>query len=162
MDQVLAVQHRQHRQQLAQQQDHLAGPKNQLALATGHLQVGVGAALLPFARQPQISGRLDQGSEAGHLGMEHPLEPAPDPAQGLLLGPWPQLAQHHRRPARQLVTGAPQHPLAAAGQFRLKPIALGDQLAYRHLAHGSLLAGSAREGWRSGCCNPLPVSQSAS
>ena len=61
--------------------------------------------------------------------MEHPLEPAPDLAQDLLLGPWPQLAQHHRRPARQLVTGAPQHPLAAAGQFRLKPIALGDQLA---------------------------------
>ena len=162
MDEVLAVQHGQHRQQLAQQQHHLPSAEDQLALAAGHLQGGVGAALLPFPRQPQISGRLDRGSEAGHLGMEHPLEPAPNLAPGLLLGPWCQLAQHHRRTARQLVTGAPQHPLAAAGQCRLKPIALGDQLAYRHLAHGSLLAGTAREGWRSGCCKPFPTSQSAS
>ena len=162
MDQVLAVQHRQHRQQLAQQQHHLAGPKDQLPLGAGREQLGVGAALLPFARQPQVSARLDQGPEAGHLGMEHPLESAPDLAQALLLGAWPQLAQHYGRPARQLVTGAPKHPLAAAGQFRFEPIALGDQLAYRHLAHGCLRAGSAREGWRSGCCKPFPASQSAS
>ena len=129
MDEVLAVQHSQHRQQLAQQQHDLPSAEDQLALAAGRLQVGVGTALLPFPRQPQLASRLDQGSKAGHLGMEHPLEPAPDLAQGLLLGPWCQLAQHHRRPTRQLVTGAPQHPLAAAGQFRLKPIALGDQLA---------------------------------
>ena len=75
--QLLAVQHRQHRQQLAQQQQHLAGTKHQLPCGPGLEQLLVGATCLPFAHQPQPLGRLDRRPHARHLGMEHPLQPAP-------------------------------------------------------------------------------------
>ena len=150
MQELLAVQHCQHRQQLAQQQQHLASPEHHLALAPTRQQLGVGAALLPLTGQPEGALLLEQATAAGHLGMQHPLQPRP---QGLeaslefgLIGV--QLAQHHRGLARQEITGPPEPALAAMGQLRLKPVALADH-AIPHAA-------------RTGCCKPLLASQSPS
>lgn len=87
VQQILAVQRGQNRQQLAQQQQHLAGAEHELALAPCLQQLGVGAAVLPFARQPELRFGLDQPTEARHLGMQHPLQPRPELAHpGLELG----------------------------------------------------------------------------
>ena len=97
MHQLLAVQHGQHRQQLAQQQQHLAGTEDQLALGTGLQQQLVGTAGLPFAHQPQTLLGLNGRPEPGHLGMEQPLQLAPELARPSRVDRWAQQTQGHRR-----------------------------------------------------------------
>jgi len=72
MDQLLAMQHRQHRQQLAQQQHHLPVAEDQLAFTPRLDQLPVGATPLPLAHQPEIAVAADHLSEAGDLGVKHP------------------------------------------------------------------------------------------
>ena len=91
------MQYGQHRQQLAQQQQHLAGTKHQLALGTGLQQQLVGAAGLPLAHQPQTLLGLNGRPEPGHLGMEQPLQPAPEQARPSRIDGWAQQPQGHRR-----------------------------------------------------------------
>ena len=95
--QRLAMQHGQHRQQLAQQQQHLAGTEDQLALGTGLQQQLVGTAGLPFAHQPQTLLGLNGRPEPGHLGMEQPLQLAPELARPGRVDSWAQQPQGHRR-----------------------------------------------------------------
>jgi hypothetical protein len=61
VEQVLAMQGHQHRQQLPQQQQHLAGAEHQLALAASLQQLVIGAAGLPIAHQPLPAAVLDHG-----------------------------------------------------------------------------------------------------
>ncbi len=118
VQQVLAVQGGEHRQQLAQQQQHLPRPEHQLALRPQLQQLLVGAARLPLPHQPELILGLDHGTDAGHLGVEHPLQPRPQlPGPGLVLLR-PDAAQGHRRIGGQLVTRLPQLPL---GPARLRP-----------------------------------------
>ena len=91
------MQHGQHRQQLTQQQQHFAGTEDQLALGTGLQQQLVGAAGLPFAHQPQTLLGLDGRPEPGHLGMEQPLQLAPELARPSRVDSWAQQPQGHRR-----------------------------------------------------------------
>ena len=167
MQQLLAVQGREHWQQLTQQQQHLAGTEDHLPLMARLQQLAVGATALPLAHQPELAVLLDHRSEAGHLGVQHPLQPAPElPGAGLVrIGPQP--AQGHGRFGRQLIPGLPelplgQHPGRVARrrtQAALQPIARTDQLP-------GLRRGGAHQpptgGIRSGWCNPRPASQSRS
>jgi hypothetical protein len=84
VEQVLAVERHQHREQLAQEKQHFPRPKHQLALLTGCQQLLVGAAGLPLPHQPEIIALADRRTHPGHLGMQHPLESGPELA-GLLL-----------------------------------------------------------------------------
>ena len=167
VQQILAVQGRQHRQQLAQQQQHLAGAEDHLAFAPGLQQLAVGAAALPFAHQPELPLVLNHGPEAGHLGMKHALQPAPElPGPGLVrFGSQPP--QSHRRLGRQLIAGLPELTLSQYNrritrrrtQLALQPIARADQLARgrQGRAHQPPTSGR-RWGW----CRPRPASQSRS
>ena len=156
MHQLLAVQHRHHRQQLAQHQQHLASTKHQLAFSAGLKQLLIGAARLPLAHQPELIAGRDRPTQAGHLGMEHPLQTAPKlECSGLVLV-WAQLSQGHRSIAGQLVAGPPELALRAFTQALLQAIALANQRANRR---GHQIA-SAKVRW--GCWSPFVASQSPS
>ena len=167
MQQILAVQRRQHRQQLTQQQQHLAGPEHHLALVPGLQQLAVGAAALPLAHQPELALLLDHRPEAGHLGMEHTLKPAPELPGPRLIRLGHQPPQGHRRLGGQLIAGLPelalaQHPSRISRrctELAFKPITGADQLARGRQGRGHQPPTTAT---RSGWCRPRPASQSRS
>jgi hypothetical protein len=153
---LLAVQHRQHRQQLTQQQQHLTGAKHQLTLGAGLEQLPVGAASLPFPHQPEPLGGGDRGPQPGHLGMEHALELPPELASPGPIDLGTEQPQGHRGLSRQLVAGPPEIALGPLTQDLFEPVALADHLTL--LCGHQPTPARARSGW----CSPLPASQSAS
>ena len=168
MHQLLAVQGGQHRQQLAQQQEHLAGAEHHLALGPGLEQLLQGAAGLPLAHQPEAAVLAQGPSEPGHLGVQHPLQPGPEFPGPMLVQVRAQLAQHHRRSGGQLVGGAPEGSLGPLGEWLLQPVSLADQQTA--LTGLAVDRGMTRSGGhqpavseeRSGCRRPFPSSQSRS
>ena len=154
--QLLAVQRRHHGQQLAQQQQHFSCPKHQLAFRTGLKQLLVGAARLPLTHQPQLIAGRDRPAQAGHLGMEHPLQAAPELAGCGLVLVGAQLPQGHRSIAGQLVAGPPELALGALTEALLEPIALANHLPNSRIHQ----IASKRTRW--GCWSPFVASQSPS
>ena len=160
VDQLLAMQHRHHRQQLAQQQQHFSCPKHQLAFRAGLKQLLVGAARLPLPHQPQLITGRDRSAQAGHLGMEHPLQAAPELAGCGLVLVGAQLPQGHRSVAGQLVAGPPELALGPLTQALLQAIALPNHLA-NHLPNSGIhQIASTWARW--GCWSPFVASQSPS
>ena len=166
MEHVLAMQGHQHRQQLPQQQQHLAGAEHQLALPSGLQQLFIGAAGLPITHQPLPAAIVDHGAETGHLGMEHPLQAGSQAAERFRIATRRELAQRHGGIGRQPVTGQPEHPLGGGfGKGPIEAVAAADRLARssrRRCHHSCWAAGAAAaleavscSGWRS----PRPSSQ---
>ena len=158
--QLLAVQHRHHRQQLTQQQQHFPCPKDQLAFSAGFEQLLVGATRLPLAHQPQLITGRDRAAQAGHLGMEHPLQAAPQLAGCGLVLVGAQLPQGHRSVAGQLVAGPPELALGPLTQALLQAIALANHLPNHLPNHAIHQIASNRARW--GCWSPFVASQSPS
>ena len=152
MEQVLAVEGRQHRQQLTQQQQHLAGSEHQLALPAGVEQLGVGAAGLPVAHQPQAIPFADGRTDPRHLGMEHPLEACPEIARPGLIPLGRDAAQGNGGfPSEQVACEPERALLLRFAQPPLQAVAAANHLAgfcHRRGAHLSPAphdrAGSAR------------------
>ncbi len=161
MHQVLTMEHGQHRQQLTQQQQHLSGAKHHLTLGPGHHQLLIGAAGLPLPHQPEGSVLTEGGTEAWHLGMQHPLEATPDRAHPLGIVAGIQPAQGDRSLCGQLIGRLPELALGTAGETLLQAIALADQLAGLAGVDGSREGSHqpAGDAGRSGCRRPLPSSQ---
>ena len=168
MEQVLAMEGHQHRQQLPQQQQHLAGTEHQLALAAGLQQLVIGAASLPIAHQPLPAALLDHGAETGHLGMEHPLQAGGQAADHRRIPHRRQLAQSHGCIGRQPVAGEPEHPLVRGfGEGPHEAVTAADRLAGSgrgggHQPFCSAGAAAMEEASCSGCRSPRPSSQSRS
>ena len=136
VEQILAVQGREHGQQLAQQQQDLAGPEHQLALGPGRQELGIGAAHLPLPHQPEVIPRRDRRAEARHLGMEHPLQAHRDRPRPLLVELGAEAPQGNRRLAGQGVCALPQLPLARPGlaEPALQPVPPTHHHSHRHAA----------------------------
>jgi hypothetical protein len=113
VEQVLAVERHQHREQLAQEKQHFPRPKHQLALLTGCEQLLVGAAGLPLPHHPEIIALADRRTHPGHLGMQHPLESGPELAGLLLMATRPQPPQRRRGIGSEGIPGLPEIPLGA-------------------------------------------------
>ena len=165
VEQVLAMQGHQHRQQLPQQQQHLAGAKHQLALAAGLQQLLKGAAGLPIAHQPLPAAVLNHSAETGHLGMKHPLQTGGQAADHRRIPDGRELAQGHRRIGGQPVTGQPEHPLVRGfGEGPHEAVTAADRLARScrgecHQPCWSAGTAAMEEASCSGCRSPLPSSQ---
>ena len=127
MHQLLAVKHRQHRQQLAQQQHHLASPEHQLPFEPGLAQLPIGAAHLPFAHQPEAGPVADHPAEPRHLGVEHPLQLGPEPTDRLRVVARSKPAQGHRRVGSQPIAGTPELTQLAVAEALLEAVAIADQ-----------------------------------
>ena len=166
MQELLAVQGGQHRQQLAEQQQHFTGAEHQLALSPGLQQLAQGASGLPLPHQPELVVLFDHGPEAGHLGMENPLQPAPEFPGPCLVLVRPHLPQGHRGIGSQQIPRQPEPALAAGGRQRpFQPVSTTDHrsgLASSEIRGGIRIHEGRAAGSRRGCCNPREASQSRS
>ena len=84
MDQSLAMENGQHREDLTQQQQHLTAPEDQLTLAPLLLDLPKAGTFLPLPHQPKRIQLLQQPSKTGDQGMQHRLHRRPKLAKPVL------------------------------------------------------------------------------